>query len=252
MLELSRSSYYYEPILETIENLSLMKRIDELYTEHPALGSRQITAVLRNEGKIVNRKRIQRLMRLMGIEGVCPRKSTSLPNEEHKIYPYLLRNITITHAFQVWSIDITYIRMHEGFLYLAAVLDWYSRFVLSWELSNAMTTDFCIEALLNAFKHGIPEIFNSDQGSQFTSSDFTSELLRRDIKISMDGKRRALDNIFIERLWRTVKYEEVYLKDYLTGKEAYDELKKFFNYYNTKRPHSALGGKTPYSVFNKR
>lgn len=251
MLGLSRSSYYYTPAIETKENLNLMKIIDKFYTDHPALGSRQMTCMLRNEGYHVNRKRTQRLMRLMGIEGICPKRNMSIPNEEHKIYPYLLRNVMITHPFQVWSIDITYIRMHEGFLYLVAILDWFSRYVLSWELSNTMTTDFCIKALLTAFKQGIPEIFNSDQGSQFTSSEFTKELLSRNIKISMDGKRRALDNIFIERLWRTVKYEEVYLKDYITGKDAFDELKKFFDYYNKKRPHSSLGGKTPYSVFNK-
>lgn len=227
-----------------------MRRIDELYTDHPFYGSRQFVRSLRLEGVEVNRKRIQRLMRLMGLEAIYCKPKTTVRCPTHKVYPYLLRNVPIVRPHQVWSIDITYIRMAHGFLYLTAIIDWYSRYVIAWELSNSMANDFCIEALHRALEHGKPEIFNSDQGSQFTANSFTSQLLDRDIAISMDGKGRAIDNVFIERLWRTVKYEEVYLKDYKTGSQAISNLKAYFQFYNSKRPHSSLDGKTPSTVFH--
>lgn len=249
LLELPRSSFYYKQIPESQENIQLMNKIDMLYTSHPALGSRQMTATLNLEGYNVNRKRIQRLMNMMGLEAIFPKKKTSIPNKGHQVYPYLLRNVQITYPLQVWSMDITYIKMHCGFLYLTAVIDWYSRFVLSWRLSNSMASDFCIKAIKNAFNYGIPQIFNTDQGSQFTSENFISILKNNKIQVSMDGRKRALDNIFIERLWRTVKYEEVYLKEYNNGSDAFNGLSSFFEYYNNKRPHSSLGGKTPAQIF---
>lgn len=250
LLNISRSSLSYEPAQETALNLLCMRRIDELHTQYPFYGSRQLTKNLQAEGLAVNRKRIQRLMQVMGLEAFYCKPKTSNSDPNHKIYPYLLRNVPITRVGQVWSIDITYIRMKYGFLYLTAVIDWFSRFVLSWRLSNAMTVDFCIEALQSALIQGTPEIFNSDQGSQFTSHAFTDELLKRNIKISMDGKGRAIDNVFIERLWRTVKYEEVYLKDYASGRDAHYQLKQYFNFYNTTRLHSSLDYRTPIHVFN--
>jgi len=205
-----------------------------------------LSDTLNLEGYPVNRKRIQRLMRLMGIEAIYPKQKLTVRNPEHEIYPYLLRGKTITFKNQVWSTDITYIPVKMGFLYLVAVIDWFSRFVLSWRLSNSLSNDFCIEALLEAFElYGIPNIFNTDQGSQFTSLNFINELKRREISISMDGKGRALDNVYIERLWRTVKYEEVYLKDYYDGKYAFESLNTFFAHYNFTRPHSELNKKPP-------
>jgi putative transposase len=242
--------YYYKPVTESETNLNLMTRIDKLTTDYPFYGSRQICEAFALEGDVFNRKRIQRLLRLMGIETVYCRPKTTIRDQSHKIYPYLLRGVRIQRVHHVWSIDITYIRMNRGFLYLTAIIDWYSRFVLAWELSNQMTVDFCLEALSSAWKHGRPEIFNSDQGSQFTATKFTQELLSRQIKVSMDGKGRAIDNVFIERLWRSVKYEEVYLNDYLTGAEANQRLAKYFKFYNNKRPHSSLDGKTPATVFS--
>lgn len=229
-----------------------MNRIDELTTDYPFYGSRQLCRVLADEGTVVNRKRMQRLMRLMGLETLYCRPRTTIPSVEHKIYPYLLRGVNINRTRQVWSIDITYVRMRQGFLYLTAIIDWFSRFVLSWKLSNQMTVDFCLDALECAWQHGRPEIFNSDQGSQFTSPRFVGELLKRKVDVSMDGKGRAIDNVFIERLWRTVKYEEVYLKSYSCGREALRELRKYFEFYNHRRPHSSLDGKTPGSVFLKK
>lgn len=249
ILNLARSSYYYEPVEESEENLLLMRRMDELHTKRPFLGSRQLVDALIREGFAVNRKRIQRLMRLMGLDTIYCKPRTSTPNLEHRIYPYLLRGVPINRVNQVWSIDITYIRMRSGFLYLVAVIDWFSRYVLAWELSNSMTVDFCIEGLEAALKFGNPEVFNSDQGAQFTSTDFVNVLLSRDIKVSMDGKGRALDNVFIERLWRTVKYEEVYLNDYAGGREAKLGLSKYLGYYNNERSHRALFGATPAEVF---
>ena len=249
LLDLHRGGIYYEPAEETALNLKLMRRMDELHTKYPFYGSRQLCENLKKEDFEINRKRIQRLMHVMGMETFYCKPKTTTSEPSHKIYPYLLRGVPITKVGQVWSIDITYIRMREGFLYLTAIIDWFSRFVLSWKLSNAMTVGFCKEALSDAFKYGAPDIFNSDQGAQFTSNEFTNELIKRQIQISMDGRGRAIDNVFIERLWRTVKYEEVYLKDYLTGRDAYAELKTYFNFYNSKRLHSALDYRTPRDVF---
>jgi putative transposase len=250
LLGLTRSLYYYEPAGESEYNLQLMNRLDELTTDYPFYGSRQLVNALALEGTLVNRKRIQRLMRLMGLETVYCRPKTSLPHPGHKIYPYLLRNVPITGVSHVWSIDITYIRMNHGFLYLVAIIDWFSRYVLSWELSNQMSVGFCLSALEDSWSFGIPNVFNSDQGSQFTSVEFTSALLSKGVKISMDGKGRAIDNVFIERLWRSLKYEEVYLKDYRSGAEAKKSIQKYFEFYNFKRPHQSLDGKTPATVFN--
>ena len=197
----------------------------------------------------INRKRIQRLMRIMGIEAIYPKPNTSLRNLEHKIYPYLLRDLDIVRPNQVWSTDITYIPMEKGFMYLVAVIDWYSRYVLSWEISNTMDVDFCISALKKALKKGTPEIFNTDQGSQFTSLVYTKILLERSIKISMDGRGRALDNIFIERLWRSLKYEDIYLKNYLNGFELQRGMEKYFRFFNNKRPHQSLGYKVPTAFY---
>lgn len=212
LLGIARSQLYYEPVPESETNLRLMRLIDEQYLKTPFWGSRNMTAFLRGQGEAVNRKRIQRLMRKMGLEGLAPGPSTSRPSPGHKVYPYLLRNVLVERPNQVWSSDITYIPLRQGFLYLVAVMDWFSRHVLSWRLSNSLDVEFCVEALDEALGHGCPEIFNTDQGSQFTSREFTERLLSSSIAISMDGKGRALDNVFIERLWRSVKYEDIYLK----------------------------------------
>lgn len=218
LLGLPGSTYYYEPATESAENLALMRRIDEQFLETPFFGSRKMALELSTRRQPLNRKRVQRLMRIMGISAISPGKKTSLPNVNHRVYPYLLRNLTIDRANQVWCSDITYIPLRGGFLYLVAVMDWYSRLVLSWRLSNTLDTDFCVSALDDALTtYGRPDIFNTDQGAQFTSAAFTSLLLEQQIAISMDGRGRALDNVFIERLWRTVKYEDIYLKDYETG-----------------------------------
>ena len=252
LLGIHRSRMYYEPVPETPDNLLYMRLIDEQYLKTPFWGSRNMTTFLCRSGHEVNRKRTQRLMRIMGLEGLCPGPSTSRPAPGHKVYPYLLRDMKVERPNQVWCIDITYIPMPHGYLYLVAVMDWYSRFVLSWRLSNSMDVSFCIEALDAAFEFGQPEIFNSDQGSQFTSSSFTERLLSREIQISMDGKGRALDNVFIERLWRSVKYEDVYLKAYLTGADCYKGLSEYFTFYCHHRPHQSLENRTPWDVFNTR
>lgn len=244
-----RSSYYYRPKGESPLNLRLMRLIDEQYTKTPFYGSPRMTLWLRTQGYALNHKRVERLMRLMGLQAIYPRPNTSKPHPEHKIYPYLLRGVKIDHADQVWSADITYIRMSRGFLYLVAVMDWFSRYVLSWRLSNTLESSFCVEALEAALRFRQPEIFNTDQGTQFTSGDFTGILKDREIAISMDGRGRYLDNIFVERLWRSVKYEEVYLHDYQTPGEAYLGLKRYFKFYNIERFHQSLGGKTPYEVY---
>lgn len=249
LLEVNRSGWYYKPAGESSLNLELMKTIDELYTENPFYGSRKLWAVLRRQGHLVNRKRVQRLMRLMGIEGICPKRKTSKPDKEHEKYPYLLRGLDITHPNQVWATDITYIPMHRGFLYLVAMMDLFSRFVLAWELSNSLDTDFCIDAIEKAFMYGEPEIFNSDQGCQFTSIEFTSRLKPRHIRISMDGRRRVYDNIWVERLWRSLKYEEVYLNDYESCCEAMESIDRYFRIYNWERPHQSLNYETPASVY---
>lgn len=248
LLEIPRSSYYFEPCLETEENLALMELIDQEYTRHPFYGTRRITAWLKKQGNPVNRKRIQRLMRLMGLEGICPKRNLSKGAKEHKIYPYLLKDLEITHTNQVWSTDITYVKMRGGFMYLTSVMDWYSRYVLSWKLSNSLEQSFCIEALEAALEKGKPEIFNTDQGSQFTSERYTGLLEKERIQISMDGRGRALDNIFIERLWRTVKYEEIYLKEYKTVKCLQLALKDYFEFYNNERLHQSLDYQTPKEV----
>lgn len=244
LLGLARSTWYYEP---APENLKLMRRIDEEYLKTPFYGSRKLADVLG-----VNRKRIGRLMRLMGLEAVYPKRRTTWPGAGHKIYPYLLRNLAVTRPDQVWSTDITYVPMRHGFLYLTAVMDWYSRYVLSWRLSNTLEGSFCVEALEAALLQARPEIFNSDQGSQFTSAAFTSRLEAHGVAISMDGKGRALDNVFVERLWRTVKYEEVYLGEYEDGWEAERRLEKYFRFYCEERIHQALDYRTPAELYGQR
>ena len=249
LLGLPRSSYYYPAHGESLENLHLMRLLDEKYTDTPYYGIRRMTAWLRSEGYNVNHKRVARLLRQMGLEAIYPKPRTSVPHPEHRIYPSLLRGVWVTKVNQVWSTDITYIRLHCGFIYLVAVMDWYSRYVLSWALSITMDVGFCLEALNDALNRAQPEIFNSDQGAQFTSCDFTARLESAGIRISMDGRGRAMDNIFIERLWRTVKYEEVYLKDYRTPREAAQQLERFFIRYNEHRQHSSLGYQTPATVY---
>lgn len=250
LLGLPRSSYYYQPKGENPLNLKLMRLLDEQYTKIPFYGSPKMTLWLRERGYEINHKRVERLLNLMGLKAIYPKPNTSKPHPENKIYPYLLRGVKIDHVDQVWSADITYIRMRSGFLYLTVVIDWFSRYVLSWQLSNTLESSFCVEALEAALRAKQPEIFNTDQGTQFTSEDFTGILKAREIAISMDGRGRCLDNIFVERLWRTVKYEEVYLHDYQTPSEVYLGLKKYLEFYNTERYHQALGYKTPYEVYD--
>jgi len=228
----------------------LMNLIDEQYSKTPFYGSPRITAWLRRQGYHVNIKRVKRLMQKMGIVAIYPAPNTSKTNQLHKIYPYLLRGVSVQKPNQVWGVDITYIRMERGFLYLVAILDWFSRYVLAWELSNTLDTQFCIDALEEALaKYGEPEILNSDQGCQFTSHDFTGILLDHEVKISMDGRGRVFDNIFVERLWRSVKYEEVYIKNYETSLDAYQGLGGYFKLYNTERPHQSLDYRTPQEVY---
>jgi len=249
LLGINRSGLYYEPAGESEENLLLMRLLDEQYTRTPFYGSRKMTEWLATEGHAVNRKRVRRLMELLGIEAVYPKPKLSQPGEGHQIYPYLLRGTTVDRVNQVWSTDITYIRMAQGFVYLVAVMDWFSRFVLSWSLSLTMEADFCIEALKRALRRGRPEIFNSDQGPQFTSAKFTGELAGREIAISMDGRGRCMDNIFVERLWRSLKYEEVYLKDYASVTEAGAGIERYFKFYNHERLHQSLAYRTPAAIY---
>jgi putative transposase len=252
LLGVNRSGLYYEPLGESDENLALMRLLDEQYTRTPFYGSRKMVEWLGTQGFPVNRKRVSRLMALMGIEAVYPKPKLSQPGEGHRIYPYLLRGVEVNRANQVWSTDITYIRMAQGFVYLVAVMDWFSRYVLSWSLSLTMDLDFCIEALKSALRRGRPDIFNSDQGSQFTSEKFTGELAAREIAISMDGRGRCMDNIFIERLWRSLKYEEVYLKDYASVTEARAGIAKYFRFYNQERLHQSLEYRTPAAIWLAR
>jgi putative transposase len=249
LLGLSRSGLYYEPLGEGEENLRLMRLLDEQYTRAPFYGSRRMVAWLGTQGFEVNRKRVSRLMTVMGIEAVYPKLKLSLPGEGHKIYPYLLRGVVADRVNQVWSTDITYIRMSQGFVYLVAVMDWFSRYVLSWRLSVTLELDFCVEALKCALRRGRPEIFNTDQGSQFTSEKFTGELAAREIAISMDGRGRCMDNIFIERLWRSLKYEEVYLKDYESVTEARAGIERYLRFYNHERLHQSLAYRTPAAIW---
>jgi putative transposase len=248
LLGLHRSGLYYEPAGETELNLALMRLIDEQYTRTPFYGSRRLAWWLGTQGHDVNRKRVQRLMRLMGLEALYPKPNLSRRNPAHEVYPYLLRDLVVDHANQVWCADITYIPMNHGFLYLVAIMDWYSRYVLSWVLSNTLDASFCLESLGDALTFGTPEIFNTDQGCQFTSKDFTKALKKLVIRISMDGRGRALDNVFIERLWRSLKYEEVYLHDYATMAEARRGIGNYLTFYNTERPHQALEYQTPFEV----
>jgi putative transposase len=251
LLGLNRSSLYYKPSGEKPYNEQLMKLIDEQYIETPFYGIVKMTAWLCRQGHCVNHKRVRRLMRQMGLEAVYPhrKRSLSIPTRQHRIYPYLLSDMQITKPDQVWSADITYIRMYRGWLYLAAVMDWFSRYVLSWEVSVTLESEFCVSALKQALSLGRPEVFNTDQGSQFTSDDFTKVLLEAGVRISMDGKGRAFDNIFAERLWRTVKVEEVYLRDYQTVTEAAYNIGRYFDFYNNDRLHQALGYRTPAEVY---
>ena len=252
LLGVNRASLYHKPLGESEENLRLMRWIDEQYTKTPFFGSRRMAAWMSEEKKMaVNRKRIARLMRLMGLEAVYPKPKLSQPGESHRIYPYLLKDLPIERVNQVWSTDITYIRMAQGFCYLVAVMDWHSRFVLSWSLSVTMEMEFCLEALASALRRARPEIFNSDQGSQFTSERFTAELEKRGIAISMDGRGRCFDNIFIERLWRSLKHEEVYLKDYQRVSEARSSIQRWFEFYNHRRPHQSLDYRTPAALYKE-
>lgn len=253
LLRVSRSGLYYEPVAPDAEELALMRQLDELHLEHPFYGSRKLALELREEGCLVNRKRLQRLMRLMGLEALVPKPRTSEPHPEHVVFPYLLRGLEIQRPNQVWATDITYIPMALGFLYLVAIMDWYSRRVLSWRISNTLDTSFCVDALEDALEHfGTPEIFNSDQGAQFTADAFTKVLRTRGIAISRDGKGRCLDNVFVERLWRSLKYEEVYLRAYDGAIEARRSIGRYFEFYNLRRHHQALGYQTPDAVYRAR
>jgi putative transposase len=250
LLGLSRASYYRIPGTETGENQELMRLIDEEYTRHPFLGSRGIRRYLRRQGHKVNRKRVQRLMRLMGLVSIAPRKRTTVPASGHKIYPYLLRGLDINRPGQVWCSDLTYIRLKRGFVFLTAVMDWHSRYVLSWEVSVTMDEGFCVSSLERALRrHPHPEIFNTDQGSQYTGAAFTGVLKDHEIKISMDGRGRVTDNIMVERLWRTVKYEEIYIKDHESVEDLIAGLREYFDYYNNSRSHQSLNDKTPAEIY---
>ncbi len=250
LLDVARSTAYYRPVSANEADLVLMRLIDEIHLRWPFYGSRRLRDELEERDHTVNRKRVQRLMRLMSLRALYPRRRTSQPGKGHKIYPYLLRDLTIERANQVWATDITYIPMAKGFMYLVAIMDWYTRKVLSWRVSNTLDTDFCIEALEEALKrYGTPDIFNTDQGSQFTSEAFTDVLKNNGIGISMDGKGRWVDNVFVERLWRSVKYEDVYLRAYETPVALRQGLGRYFEFYNTRRRHSALDRRTPDAVY---
>jgi putative transposase len=247
-LDLNRSTFYYQPTGETELNLRLMRLIDEQYTKTPFYGWPKMTVYLQKLGYLINHKRVQRLMQLMGLQATCPKPGTSIPAPEHKIYPYLLRGLAITRPNQVWSADITYVPLLSGFMYLVAIIDWFSRYVLAWQLSNTLDGHFCIQALKQALQRGQPEIFNTDQGAQFTALAFTGLLEAAHIRISMDGRGRALDNIFVERLWRTVKYEDIYLKEYATVLALITGLTHYFTFYNDERFHQSLAYRTPAEV----
>jgi putative transposase len=252
LLGLSRASLYYQSVPPSSEEVAIKHRIDELYTECPFYGSRRITVLLNKGGMRINRKAVQRHMREMGIAGVCPGPNLSKRNLQHKIYPYLLRGITISHPNHVWGIDITYVRLHAGWMYLVAIIDWFSRYVLSWELDQSLEMEFVLTAVERALEQASPLIWNSDQGSHFTSSQYIERLLAANVQVSMDGKGRALDNIITERLWRSLKYEEIYLKDYLSPREARHNLSNYWQFYNYQRPHQSLDYKTPAEVYFQR
>ncbi len=249
MLGLSRSSLYYEPGGEAAEDLRLMRRIDEQYTARPFYGSRRMTAWLVEQGEEVNRKRVQRLMRIMGLAAIYPKPRLSLAGKGHRIYPYLLRCVKVERRDQVWSTDITYVPMASGFMYLAAVIDWYSRYVIAWRLSNTLDGAFCTEMLEEALNGGKPEVFNTDQGVQFTAAAFTGKLEAAGVAVSMDGRGRALDNVFVERLWRSVKYEDIYIRGYEAVPELHRGLARYFAFYNDERPHQSLDYRTPAAVY---
>ncbi len=250
LFKISRTSVYYKPKGEKPENLKLMRLMDEQYLKTPTHGSRSMVTFLKRLGYNKNRKRIQRLMRLMGLEAIYPKRKTSKPNPAHRIYPYLLRKLRIDHPNQVWAADISYLPLEKGFMYLVAIMDWYSRKVLSWRVSNTMDNDFCVAALAEAIhNYGRPEIFNTDQGSQFTSESFTDVLKNNDIQISMDGRGRFQDNIFIERLWWTLKYQYFYLRTFESGSELRNGLKTWFQYYNRERFHQSLEDWTPNEIY---
>jgi len=251
LLGLARSSWYYQPRPPSATTQGLLDRLDAQYTRTPFYGTRRMTAWLRREGYAVNRKRVRRLLQLLGLETIYPKPHTSTPAPGHRVYPYLLRGVPITHTDQVWSSDITYIRLQQGWVYLVAILDWYSRYVLAWELSNTLDSAFCLTALERALTQARPMIFNTDQGSQFTSLEFTGRLRGAEVRISMDGRGRALDNSFVERLWRTVKYEEVYLKGYETIPVATRSLGEYFRFYNEERLHQALAYRTPAAIYSE-
>ena len=253
LLDVARPSVYYTPNMsESEENLRLMELIDTCYTARPFLGVPRITTWLKERGHRVNHKRVARLMRVMGLQATLPGPHTSVPHPEHVKYPYLLRELAVEAPDEVWCSDITYIPMARGFMFLVAVMDCYSRYVIAWDLSNTMEADFCVDALRKSLSHGKPGIFNTDQGSQFTSEDFTGVLKDHDVRISMDGRGRALDNVFMERLWRTVKYEDVYLHAYDDGHALYNGLERYFAYYNEERCHSSLNNRTPACCYQGR
>lgn len=249
LLGLARSSWYYQPVGESLENLALMRLLDEQYTETPHYGVRRMRAWLRTQGHEVNDKRVRRLLRKMGLMAIYPKPRLSQPGKTTQVYPYLLKGVTIETPDQVWSTDITYIRLRGGFIYLTAVIDWYSRYVLAFEVSNSLDTGFCLSALDQALAQGRPSIFNTDQGSQFTSDAFIERLKAAEVKISWDGRGRALDNVFVERLWRSVKQEEVYLNEYRNVPEAYERLSAYFEFYNERRLHQSLGYRTPIEIY---
>ena len=250
LIGLHRGIFYYKPAEETPLNLALMRQIDEEYTRHPFYGSPKMTTYLQQQGYAINHKRVERLMKKMGLRAHCPSPQTRQPRQAHKIYPYLLRGLTINYPLQVFSSDITYILMQQGFMYLVAVLDWFSRYVVSWQLSNTLDPDFCLHALHQALQVGTPEIFNTDQGAQFTSLAFTGCLEDADIRVSMDGRGRCFDNIFVERLWRSVKYEEIYLQEYPTVATLERGLEAYVLFYNHERPHQSLENRVPVEVFS--
>jgi putative transposase len=244
--------YYTPNTSESPQNLALMRRIDELYLKYPFYGAPRMTLWLNEHGCGVNHKRVARLMQVMGLQATLPGPHTSRPHPEHRIYPYLLRDLEVAAPDEVWCADLTYIPMRHGFMYLVAVMDWHSRYVLAWDLSNSMENSFCVGALKRALQRGSPGIFNTDQGSQFTSEAFTRTLLAKGVRISMDGRGRALDNVFIERLWRSVKYEDIYLREYNDGPALHAGLSRYFRFYNHERPHSGLGNQTPARVYRQQ
>jgi len=249
LLDLNRSSVYYEPVAASAEDQELMRLIDAQYTKYPFLGSRRMVKWLGTKGRAVNRKRVQRLLRIMGLEAVYPKPKLSAPDRSHTVYPYLLRNVSIERVNQVWSADITYIPMASGFMYLAATIDWFSRYVVAWRLSNTLDGSFCREMLEEALSTGCPEVFNTDQGIQFTARAWTSRLEEAGVKVSMDGRGRCLDNVFVERLWRSVKYEDVYLRCYESVPELERGLRSYFAFYNGERLHQSLGYRPPVVVY---